>query len=425
MFNFFKRKSQQAQIDQLSSELASIKNQTTFFNSENCSDFFNISPAGVAVTATTAKLSAAVYACNRLLADSIALMPIGIYERGADGQRKEIDHDLWWMLNESPYPTLSACSYWRWQMDNINMRGDGISQLIRNNRGEIKETMPIPRECVVPKRVGNELIYLINDGISRKGVVQEDILHFPGFGFNGTQGESVISYAARNAVGSAIAADQFSSELFVNGANPSVVISYPQGVAPTAPQQTELREQFNERYTGRGKRHLPMLLVNGGTLAPVSLTPEDSQLLETRKFNVVEICRAFGVPPDFVGENTTSAWGTGLEQRSIAFIRWGVNPHARNIEQELNRKIWPRSLKYFCEFNREGLLAGDSKAESEYFKAALGGPGAQGWLSVNEVRRKKNLPPDPAPESSRVIRSAQQTTPTQKADKNEPDAAAD
>ena len=120
----------------------------------------------------------------------------------------------------------------------------------------------------------------------------------------------------------------------------------PAGVAPTDPQKDYMRQQFEEKHTGRGNRHKPLLLVNGGKLEPVSMTAEDAQLLETRKFQVIEIARAFGVPPHMIGETSAStSWGSGIEQMSIGFVRYTLTPHLRRIEQELNRKLWPRSCK--------------------------------------------------------------------------------
>jgi HK97 family phage portal protein len=302
-------------------------------------------------------------------------------------------------------------------ISNLLLRGDGLAEIIRNRQGVPVGFMPLPRECVKIDRRGNELVYYISDGVSKPyGRVQDDILHFPGFGFSGTCGESVIKNAARNAIGSAIAADEYSGEYFANGANPSVVVQYPEGVSPKDEQLDYLRKQLEDRTTGQGKRHKPLLLVNGGSLNPVSLSAEDSQLLQTRQFQVVDIARAFGVPPHMLGEQST-VWGSGLEQISGGFVRYTMNPYLSRIEQELNRKLWPRSQKYFVEFNREGLLAGDSKAEAEYFAKALGGPGTQGWMSVDEVRRVKNLPPDGNPKMSRVIEAGAKpvTQPEEKA----------
>ncbi len=396
MFNFGKRKKLEQEVDALRAEVKALTGWGT--TPEEWAEFFGVKPAssGVSVTVESAKRSAAVYSCVRLIAGAVALLPLPVYERTMDGGRKAVDHPVWWMLNESPYPTLTACSFWEWMLASSLMRGDGIAQILRDRNGNITGFMPIPRQCVDIEVREGRLVYFVSDGVSNYGLFDDDVLHFPGFGFDGCHGESVIRFAARQAVGTALAADDYAGEFFANGASPSIALTYPQGVAPTADQQNLLREQFTERYTGQGNRHKPLLLVNGGKVEPISLTAEDSQLLETRKFQVVEIARAFGVPPHMIGETSAStSWGSGIEQMSIGFVRYTLGPHLRRIEQELNRKLWPRSPRYFVEFNRDGLLAGDSKTEAEVIAKSLGGPGTQGWLTVNEARRLKNLPPVP------------------------------
>lgn len=396
MFNFGKRKKLEQEVQALRAEVQAMTGWGT--TPEEWAEFFGVKSAssGVAVTVESAKRSAAVYSCVRLIAGAVALLPIPVYERTADGGRKTFDHPLWWLLNESPYPTLTACSFWEWMLASALLRGDGIAEILRDRNGNITGFMPIPRQCVDIEERDGRLVYFVNDGTANYGLYDDDVLHFPGFGFDGCKGESVIRYAAKQAVGTALAADDYAGEFFANGASPSIALSYPQGVAPTEAQQNYLREQFTDRYTGTGNRHKPLLLVNGGKAEPISMNAEDAQLLETRKFQVVEIARAFGVPPHMIGETSAStSWGSGIEQMSIGFVRYTLGPHLRRIEQELNRKLWPQSPKYFVEFNRDGLLAGDSKTESEVIAKSLGGPGAQGWRTVNEARRLKNLPPVP------------------------------
>lgn len=396
MIFFGKRKKLEQEVSALRAEVKALTGWGT--TREEWAEFFGVqsASAGVPVTVESAKRSAAVYSCVRLIAGAVALLPIPVYERTPDGGRKTIEHPLWWMLNESPYPTLTACSFWEWMLASSLLRGDGIGEILRDRNGTPTGIMPIPRQCVDIEMRGGRLVYFINDGVSTYGRFDEDILHFPGFGFDGCRGESVIRYAAKQAVGTALAADDYAGEFFANGAAPSIALTYPQGVAPTENQQNHLREQFTERYVGKGNRHKPLLLVNGGKVEPISMNAEDAQLLETRKFQVIEIARAFGVPPHMIGETSAStSWGSGIEQMSIGFVRYTLGPHLRRIEQELNRKLWPRSPRFFVEFNRDGLLAGDSKTESEVISKSLGGPGAQGWRTVNEARRLKNLPPVP------------------------------
>lgn len=396
MFGFGKSKALENELAELRRELSDIKNATVWTGSQSWADFIEgvKSSSGLNVSVDSAKRSAAVYACCRLIAGAVALLPLPVYERTKEGGRSRVDAEIWWLLNESPYGTLTACSFWEWVVNSMLVRGDGIAQINRDRNGKILSLMPLPRECVEIEERDGRLVYLVDDGASRYGLFDDDVLHFPGFGFDGKSGESVIRFAARQAVGTALAADEYAGEFFKNGAAPSIALSYPQGVAPTEDQQNYLRTQFAERYTGQGNRHKPLLLVNGGKVESVSLSAEDAQLLETRRFQVIEIARAFGVPPHMIGETSAStSWGSGIEQMSIGFVRYTLGPHLRRIEQELNRKLWPRSPRFFVEFNRDGLLAGDSKTEAEVIAKALGGPGAQGWMTVNEARRIKNLPP--------------------------------
>jgi HK97 family phage portal protein len=372
-----------------------VNNQYQYDNSGNWSEFFSdfAASSGTHVTPESAKRLAAVYACRNLIAGVIASMPCDTYEQAKDGTRKQFFHDYWWLLNERAYGTVTSSSFWEFMVSSMLMRGDGISQIERDRLGTIKALMPIPRECVEYKPRNGELIYLINDGISKKGLIQEDVLHFPNFCFDGRKSESVIQQAARQAIGTGLAADEFSGEWFANGANPSTVVQYPSGATLTKDQQKDLRQQIEDRHTGKGKRHKPLLLVNGGVLNSVTLSPEDSQLLETRNFQVIEVARAFGVPPHMIGAPVTSAYGTGLEQISKGLHQYTINPHTKRFAQEINHKFWPRNAKYYAAFDRSQLIEGDSKAQAEYYGKALGGPGAQGWMTINEVRRKQNLPP--------------------------------
>lgn len=384
---------------------ASVDGTTVLSSDPRVAEFFGLprSASGMAVTPTTAKCVSAAYACARLIAGAIAVLPIKVYERQGS-VRKEIQHDVWWLLNEQPFPTLSAATWLEWLTDNMLMRGDGLSQIRRKRNFEVDGFMPLPREATLIERKRDELIYLIGDyetsgnrdSFKAYGLVQDDVIHVPGFGFNGIHGESVIRYAARQSIGTALAADEFSGKFFANGMNVGSVIKYPQGVSPDVEQQNFLREQFEERYSGRANSHKPLLLVNGGELQKVSLSANDAQLIQTRQFQVIDIARAFGVPPHMIGETSSgTTWGAGIEQMSIGFVRYTLGPHLKRIEQELNRKLWPRSPRYFVEFDREALQSGDLKSESEFIAKALGGPGTQGYLSVNEVRSKKNMAPLP------------------------------
>jgi len=218
-------------------------------------------------------------------------------------------------------------------------------------------------------------------------------LHFPGFGFNGFRGMSVIQYAARNGIGISLAADQFSAEFFANGQRPDYVLTTDGTLSKE--QTVATREALENQHKGIGNRFKPLVLQGGLKIAPITMTAEDSQLLETRRFQVVDVCMAFGVPPQLIGaQDSTAGWaGSSLEQLNLGFTKYTLRGHIARITQELNRKLF-KNTPYYCEFNLDAFLEGDSAAQAAYFSKAVGGPGSQGWMSVNEVRKLKNLTPD-------------------------------
>lgn len=356
-------------------------------------ELFNVpgSHAGPVVNANTAMRASAVYACVSLIAGAIAALPWPIYERVGDS-RKRADHPVWWLLNEQPTACFSSFAFWEYLISCKLLRGDGLAWIVRNNAGEPLELIPLPRDQVIIERRDKRNIYFVELDGEYFGLDQDDVLHFHSLGFDGIKSPSVIGLAGRQSIGVSLAAEEYAARFFSNGARPDVAITHPG--SPTPDQVALMREKWMERHQGLAKSHMPAMLTGGATIKELTLSAEDSQLLETRKWQIIDIARIFGTPGHMIGETEkASAWGAGLEQMSIGFVRFTLNRHIRPIEQELNRKLWPRSPRYFVECNRDGLLAGDSKAEAEYFTKALGGPGAQGYMTVNEVRRIKNLPP--------------------------------
>ena len=375
-----------------------IKNQTTISTSDDINrwaQYLDINFDGIAkpVNEVSAMTVSAVFACTRLIAGAIASLPLPVYRRTTTGRENAENHPLWWMLNEEPTPIFSAASWWEYVALSVMFRGDSYAYINRNAAGEILEIIPIDSHCVdIQKRNGRN-IYLINYDRVPVAVDQDDILHFPGFGFNGLRSLSVLQFAARQSIGTALATEQFASRFFTSGAQPSHIISYPAEARLKDEAIELLRQQFIQRYSGVGNSHQPLVLKDGATVTQLSLSSEDAQLLDSRKYQVVDIARAFGVPPHMIGAtDVTSSWGTGIEQQSIGFVTYTLRPYLTRFEQEINRKCF-RTAKYFVEFNVHGLLQGDAKAEGDYLRQAIGGSQGPGWMTPNEVRRIKNLPP--------------------------------
>lgn len=353
--------------------------------------------AGAVVTPGSAMRVTAVYACVRLIAGALASLPLPVYQRTEDG-RERAEHPYWWLLNEQPTPRFSAATFWEFVTASVLLRGDGLAYIVRDRNGVAQQFIPIHRDRVQIVAVRDRLAYRIYDEDSNGKVGffnadQDDMLHFPGCGFDGVSSMSVVTYAARQAVGIAIKGDELAGSMFASGAHIQYAVKAPGTM--TAEQQNRFREAWVAKYgNGQGVSKTPLILTEGLDVKELSMTAEDAQLLESRRFQVIDIARAFGVPPFMVGETEKStSWGTGIEQMGIGFVTYTLQPHLTRFEQELNRKLWPARAKYFVEFNVDGLMRGDSKAQAEYFGKALGGPGVQGWMTVNEVRRLQNLPP--------------------------------
>lgn len=356
----------------------------------------SLGAAGVPVTEHTAMQVSAVYSCVALIGGAIAALPFHLYKRTDDG-RERADSDLWWLFNESPWSSWTSASAWQFVAQSIALKGDGfwIIRRISPYSAGIEGFEPIhPDKVQVLQKNGRNTYLIQNVNGQLEAIDQDDMLHFSGVGFDGKRSLTPIRAALRAPAGIALAADEFAGAFFKNGARPDFAL---RTAADLKKDQVEhLRATWSTRHTGATNAHLPAVLTGGLEVQQLTMSAEDAQLLSTRKFQVEDIARIFGVPPHMIGytEKTTS-WGTGVEQMSIGFVRYTLSRYLDSIQQEINRKIWPRSLRLFGEFSRDALLDGDSKAQSDYFAKALGGPGTQGFMGVNEVRRLKNLKPIP------------------------------
>lgn len=352
--------------------------------------------AGQLVNTQTAMRLSAVYACVRLIAGAISTLPVHIYERVGD-ERVRVDHDYWWLLNEQPVPAYSAPAMWEWIVAQILLRGDGLALMQRNRAGAVTAIIPLDRTKVQIAPAGTDraprLKYFIQTDAGAFGADQDDVLHFPGFGFDGTKSMSVIEWGARQATGIGIAADEFAGTFYAQGAQPQHVIKAAGKM--TEAQQQALREAWALKYSGKGPNGIPLILTEGLDLSQLTMTAKDAQLLESRQWQVIDIARAFGVPPFMIGEmEKSTSWGSGIEQMGIGFVTYTLAPHLRRLQAELNRKLF-HTARYFAEFNVTGLLRGDHTARANYFKAALGGTQNPAWMTQNEVRHLENLPAHP------------------------------
>ena len=356
-------------------------------------DYFGGGPtdAGVPVSEESSMRASSVYACVTLIAKAIGSLPLKVYRRKNNGDSVEVpDSSLYYLLHDEPNPVMTSCVWREFLAANVLLGGNSYAVIGRNQANQVMDLFPVHARAVIPQRVNGRNRYTVRltDG-SEETIDQSDMLHVPGLGYDGLSGKSVITWAARQAVGLALATEQHGSRLFSNGAKLGVVLKHPKNLSK--PAADRLKTQFDQQHAGLSNVAKTLILEEGIDVSTVSMTSEDAQFLETRRFQVEDIARFFGVPPHMIGHTEkTSSWGTGVEQQTLGFLIFTLLPWLTRFEQEFNRKLFPRS-PFYAQFKVQGLMRGDSKARSDYYASGH----QNGWLTTNEIRKAEDLEPVP------------------------------
>jgi len=378
-----------------------LSNDTQYFSSAGLkgSELYEwmtsgINTAGVTVNEKTALAVSAVYACVSLIGGAIACTPLHLYRSTSVGRERE-NNNLTNLLNRQPAPHHSAAVFRESLMASVLLHGDGFAEIKRRGAG-VESIEWLPSKWVEPIEKDGRILYIIQkDNASSGGRYtrdQDDIIHVPGLGFDGLRGMSQLRYCLRNSSGIAQAADEYSAAFFANNQRADFILKTPGDLSPE--QQKVFRETWASYHQGPLNSSKPAVLTGGMDIEQISINAEDAQLLSTRKYQTEEIARIFGVPLWMIGstEKTTS-YGTGIEQMSIGFVKYTLSRWLVKLEQELNRKLYPRKQDYFFKFNTAGLERGDIKSRHEAYRIAAGRAGEPAWLTVNEIRRLEDRMP--------------------------------
>lgn len=373
---------------------------TTGYTAEQLAQLLGVasaSAAGVAVTPETAMRVATVYACISLIAGAISTLPLGIYERKGE-ERSKAAHDYWWLFNEQANDEMTSAAAWEYMFAAKFFHGDAFAELLRPSvlSSRIIGWKPLHPLRTHPFRDDRGvLLYRVQPERGEAYVLDSaDVLHLPSLGFDGLRSPSPVTYAAREAIGVALAAESFNARFYSEGATFDYALKTSQSLKRD--QIDVLQASLMSRVHGGSTKRSPLILTGGLEPAQLTINPKDAEILKTRLFTVEEICRIFGVPPHMVGhtEKTTS-WGSGIESQGIGFVRYTLQRHLTPTAQELNRKLWPSRAKYFVEHITAALERGDLKTRFESYRIALGRAGEQPWMGVDEVRRLENMAPMP------------------------------
>ena len=355
--------------------------------------FFGGSTSGKNVNERSAMQMTAVYACVRILSESIAGLPVHLYKYREDGSKeKAIDHPLYRILHDEPNPEMTSFVFRETLMTHLLLWGNAYAQIIRNGKGQVLGLYPLmPNRMTVDRDEKGHLYYsyLVSDSDAptmKSGTVilkPTDVLHIPGLGFDGLVGYSPIAMA-KNAIGMAIACEEYGAKFFANGATPGGILEHPGTVKDPA----KVRDSWNEAFGGSRNSNKVAVLEEGMKYTPISISPEQAQFLETRKFQIDEIARIFRVPPHMVGDLEKSSF-SNIEQQSLEFVKYTLDPWVIRWEQSIQRSLMSKDEKavYFVKFNLEGLLRGDYQSRMNGY--AIGRQ--NGWMSANDIRELENL----------------------------------
>lgn len=345
--------------------------------------------AGRRVTVDTAMQLSTAWSCIRLLAETIATLPLSVYERTGEDKAPARAHHLYDLLHNSPNADQTAAEYWEGQVACLCGWGNGYSEQVRGARGRLLALQPLKPDSMSVKRDSDgSRIYRYSDRGKAVDLPEDKIFHLRGFGFGGDVGLSPVSYA-RETMGAAMAAEHAAANVFASGLQLAGFIDSNQ--AKLQPEQRAGIAKMFERFMGSSNAGKLMVLEAGMKFTPLGINPEDAQLLATRAFAVEEICRWFRVPPFMVGHTEKStSWGTGLEQQQIAFLTFSLRPYLTRIEQAIRKQLLlpAERASYFAEFNLEGLLRADSAGRAAMYSVFA----QNGVMDRDEIRSKENLP---------------------------------
>ena len=360
--------------------------------------FMGGSTAGKAVNERSAMQMTAVYACVRILSEAIAGLPLHLYEYDCDGSKeKAVEHPLYFLLHDEPNKEMTSFVFRETLMTHLLLWGNAYAQVIRNGKGEVIALYPLmPNRMEVNRTDKGRLYYQYttssDDAPTVEGstavLMPEDVLHIPGLGFDGLVGYSPIAMA-KNAIGLAIATEEYGAKFFANGAAPSGVLEHP----GTIKDPQRVRDAWMSQFSGSRNAGKVAVLEEGMKYTPISISPEQAQFLETRKFQINEIARIFRVPPHMVGDLEKSSF-SNIEQQSLEFVKYTLDPWVIRWEQSLQRTLLSSEEKkrYYFKFNLEGLLRGDYASRMTGYATAR----QNGWMSANDIRELENLDRIPA-----------------------------
>tara|TARA_R110000824_G_C15133324_1_gene669237 strand:+ start:127 stop:1320 length:1194 start_codon:yes stop_codon:yes gene_type:complete len=342
--------------------------------------------SGVTVDENSALNFSAVWACVRVISESVASLPIGVFKEEENGTRKlDKSSPIYSLLAYEPNSYMTSFIWRESLMNNLLIHGNSYFKIKRDSALRPIELIYLNPEDVNPIKVDDVIYYDVKN--YNNPIAQYDMLHFVGMGYDGVKGKSVLTVHA-DTIGLSLGANVTATSYFGNSTAIAGVLKHPGKLSEEA--ASRLRTSWNNNYAGPYQSNKTAILEEGIDFKPISIPASDRQLLDSRLFQVQEIARIFRVPPHLIGDLSKANYNS-MEQLSIEFVRTTLRPYLVNIESELNRKLFRESERglYYTKMSVEGLLRGDSQARADYYQTML----QNGVFSINEVRRFEDMNP--------------------------------
>jgi HK97 family phage portal protein len=356
-----------------------------------------VSQAGIRVTPDIALKASAVYACIKILSETIASLPLQMFRELPDEQGRIAapDHPLDELIRYQPNNWQTAVEFWEMVILHAALRGGGYAEIIPGPRGPVDQLIPIHTDRVTVEKVDNPLnplrFRVQNPHTGQVRILlQEEMFRIPGLTSDGVTGLRAVDLAA-DAIGLGMAADTYAGKMFANRLNVGGFLKHPGKLSPDG--QKNLINTFMERMSGAENAHRPMVLQEGMDFIKAGLDSREAQLLEARKWQIAEVARFWRIPLHMLNIDDQTNRST-VEAQAHDFVKYTLRPWVRRIEQAIRRDLITNKQSFSAKFNMDALLRGDSAARAAYFSAALGSGGSPAWMKVNEVRKLEGLNPD-------------------------------
>ncbi|KTT57181.1 portal protein [Pseudomonas oryzihabitans] len=347
------------------------------------------SATGKTITVNKAMRLAACWSCVRLISETIATLPLGLYMRQADGGRKVAsDNDLHWIINTNPNSRMTAVQFWEAVVASMLLRGNAFVEIVRIGGRIVALEFLLPNRMDLDVADNGEILYRYREKNGQlRDIAGSDMMHIPAFSLDGQIGLSPIAYGA-DVFGAAMSAEDVAGSTFKNGMHQTVAFEVNKTLSPK--QRDDFRD-YVQRISGAMNAGKSPVLEEGVSAKVIGINPVDAQLLESREYSAEEICRFYMVDPTLAGySDKASNWGTGLEQKLLRFLTFTLRSYMRRIEEGINRNLLTPAQRrqIYSEFSIEGLLRADSAGRATLYSQMV----QNGIYTRDECRMKENLP---------------------------------